>query len=152
MGIHGLLPVLKPVTISGHVNDFKGQTLAVDTYSWLHRSVYGSCIEMFRGAQYDPVTNTIQGGLDIGVLSIQWVGYVLQYIDLLLRHEIKVVLVFDGDALPAKRKTEDERERSRAEALELGQKHLREGNEQLARQVCSTYTYTYILLINFICN
>lgn len=129
--------MLKPITTVGHVEMFRGQRLAVDTYSWLHRSVYGSCIEIFRGAHYDPLTKKMQGEVDIVSSSTQWLNYVLQYVDLLLYYEIEVYLVFDGAPLPAKRKTEDEREKARAEALETGQRHLRDGNEQLARQFLS---------------
>jgi hypothetical protein len=46
MGITGLLPLLKPVVKDGHVSQFKGKTVAVDGYVWLHRAVYGCCVQL----------------------------------------------------------------------------------------------------------
>ena len=37
MGIPGLLPILKSITIRTHISDFNGKKVAVDGYSWLHR-------------------------------------------------------------------------------------------------------------------
>jgi len=49
MGITGLLPLLKPVAKDGHVSQFKGKTVAVDGYVWLHRAVYGCCVQLANG-------------------------------------------------------------------------------------------------------
>ena len=135
MGIQGLLPVLKSITKFGGIHEFRGKTVAVDTYCWLHRAVYGSCIEMFKTVLYDSITNSFDG--DLVFSNLKWSQYLLTYIDVLLAHDITVYLVFDGDDLPAKRKTEIDRESSRSENLRKGQQHLKEGNEQLARQFLS---------------
>jgi hypothetical protein len=37
MGIQGLLPQLKSIMAPIGVADLRGQTVAVDTYSWLHK-------------------------------------------------------------------------------------------------------------------
>lgn len=135
MGIQGLLPVLKPITKLGSIHEFRGKTVAVDTYCWLHRAVYGSCIEMFKS-----IPNDQQNSFDPSTLvisNLRWAQYVLGYIDMLLSHDIHVYLVFDGADLPAKRKTEIERETARSECLSKGQQYLKEGNEQLARQFLS---------------
>ena len=41
MGVKGLLPFIKPALRDGHVQDFRGQTLAVDASCWLHKGAYG---------------------------------------------------------------------------------------------------------------
>jgi hypothetical protein len=37
MGIQGLLPQLKSIMAPIRVEELRGQTVAVDTYSWLHK-------------------------------------------------------------------------------------------------------------------
>ena len=158
MGITGLLPALKNVTKFGSIHEFQGRTVAVDTYCWLHRAVYGSCAEMFRNVVYDPKSNTYtvgsnnnssvgtnssnsfadEGEQDITISNLKWVGYINQYIDMLLHHNITVYLVFDGNNLPAKQKTETERLNTRNECLRKGMEALRNSsNEHEARQYLS---------------
>ncbi len=49
MGISGLLPLLKDIHNSKHLSEFRGQTLAVDGYVWLHRGTYGCAAEVATG-------------------------------------------------------------------------------------------------------
>ena len=160
MGITGLLPALKKVTKLGSIDEFRGKVVAIDTYCWLHRAVYGSCAEMFRNVDYDSRSNTytIPSGVpakssssrgscggcgeseeqDITMRNLKWVGYVKQYIDMLLHHNITVYLVFDGNNLPAKQKTEAERQSSRSECLRKGMEALKNSShEHEARQYLS---------------
>ena len=147
MGIQGLLPALKPITKLGSIAEFRGQRVAVDTYCWLHRAVYGSCVEMFKTVltSYDPSTNSYAfddgssggKGCDLVCRNLKWIQYILQYIDMLLAHNISVHLVFDGNNLPAKQKTEHERQASREECLKKGMQKLREGADHEARQFLS---------------
>ena len=172
MGISGLLPALKKVTKFGSIHEFQGRTVAVDTYCWLHRAVYGSCADMFRNVVYDPISNTYTLGKtdmrnsrntgsstissshngdinnsnanfdeeeqDITMSNLKWVGYIKQFIDMLLHHNITVYLVFDGNNLPAKQKTESERQNTRGECLRKGMEALRNSsNEHEARQYLS---------------
>lgn len=37
MGIQGLLPLLKSIMVPIHIKDLEGCSVAVDTYSWLHK-------------------------------------------------------------------------------------------------------------------
>ena len=49
MGISGLLPLLKDIQNTKHLSEFRGQTLAVDAYVWLHRGSYGCAAEIATG-------------------------------------------------------------------------------------------------------
>ena len=44
MGIQGLLPFLKKIHQPVNISDFKGCTVAVDAYCWLHKGAF-SCAE-----------------------------------------------------------------------------------------------------------
>jgi exonuclease-1 len=82
MGITGLWPLLKAVTRPGHIKQYARKRVAVDTYAWLHKAVYGCCVE-----------------LATGIGSEKWLSYCLEFVDLLLSHGIEVWLVFDGGKL-----------------------------------------------------
>ncbi len=49
MGIAGLLPSLKSIQKTKHLSEFKGQTIAVDAYVWLHKGVYACATELATG-------------------------------------------------------------------------------------------------------
>eukprot|EP01041_Mallomonas_annulata_P005736 gene5736-11598_t len=118
MGIQGLLPLLKPVTSIEHIQLYRNKRIAVDTYGWLHKATYGCCVEMCTGK----------------LSSNRWVQYCLSYIDLLLKYDIEVFLVFDGGSLPAKKSTELERAEKRRQNLEKGWSCMNRGDHNGARQ------------------
>ena len=103
MGIAGLLPLLKPVTRSNHISSYRNRRVAVDGYAWLHKAVYGCCMNLTRGID-----------------SHQWIVYCINLIDMLLSFDIEVHMVFDGANLPAKKDTEAVRDASRSVALKTG--------------------------------
>lgn len=120
MGIQGLLIALKPyygACSSGNVRDYTGQAVAVDTSSWLHKSVYSiadhyvECIE--KGGQADAkcITTSSQ--------------YVIKRCQELLQYAgiAKIYLVLDGKRCPLKAVTNQERERKRRESLEAARKY-----------------------------
>lgn len=47
MGITGLLPLLKPASNHIHIRALAGATVAVDAYSWLHKGVYASPLDIY---------------------------------------------------------------------------------------------------------
>lgn len=49
MGIQGLLPLLKAIQRPAHIREYAGCTLAVDSYCWLHKGVYGCSKEIIEG-------------------------------------------------------------------------------------------------------
>ena len=46
MGIQGLLPILRPVIEDAHVREFKGKTLGIDTFAWLHKAAFTCAYEL----------------------------------------------------------------------------------------------------------
>ena len=51
MGIQGLLPLLKSIQVHTHLSEFRGKTLAVDAYVWLHRGAYACATELVTGVK-----------------------------------------------------------------------------------------------------
>ncbi|GAA5849498.1 hypothetical protein JCM8547_000473 [Rhodosporidiobolus lusitaniae] len=117
MGIGGLLPLLKEIQNPSHVRDWKGKTVAVDGYVWLHRGAYG-CAE----------------DLALGRKTVKYVNYAMHRVRMLKYYGVTPMLVFDGGLLPSKMGTEDDRERRRNEALAKGRAFLAEGKASQARE------------------
>ena len=117
MGISGLLPFLKNASRPTHVREFSGLTAAVDVYGWLHKGAFG-CAEK----------------LVLGQPTNGYVLYVMRYLDLLLHHRIKPVLVFDGRNLPSKAATEKKRRENRSKNRQMARDYLREGKTREARE------------------
>lgn len=117
MGIQSLLPALKSVVDADlHISAFRGRRVAVDGYAWLHKAIYGCCVELCEGKP-----------------STAWIQYCLGYVDMLIAHEIDVTLVFDGAELPAKQGTETERAQKRANNLSKGREYTANGDHKSAR-------------------
>lgn len=45
----GLLPILKSIQKPTELKKYKGETLAVDGYGWLHRAAYSCAVELGQG-------------------------------------------------------------------------------------------------------
>ncbi|XP_037087909.1 exonuclease 1-like [Pollicipes pollicipes] len=116
MGISGLLPFLKRSTRPASVREFSGGTVAVDAYSWLHKGAFACADRLAQGQPTDV-----------------YVRYCLKYINLLLSHGVKPILVFDGCHLPSKQSTETKRREERRKHRALAADHLRAGRDREAR-------------------
>uniref|UniRef100_A0A182M264 Exonuclease 1 n=1 Tax=Anopheles culicifacies TaxID=139723 RepID=A0A182M264_9DIPT len=116
MGITGLLPFLEKASSACHLRDLRGKCVAIDTYCWLHRGAFACAERLARGESTD--THIL---------------YCLKYVQLLLSHNIKPILVFDGQHLPAKAATEAKRRESRNNARKRGAELLRQGRIEEAR-------------------
>lgn len=115
MGIQGLLPFLKPIHRQASLSKFKGESAAVDGFCWLHKSAY-SCAQ----------------DLALEIPTNSYITGFMKKIKLLLDFNIKPIVVFDGNRLPAKKSTDDERKRSRLENLKLGKDYYAKGNKSKA--------------------
>ncbi|KAI5700216.1 hypothetical protein M8J75_015896 [Diaphorina citri] len=121
MGITNLLQFVKDAGAPIKVSELKKSTVAVDAYGWLHKGIFSCADKLARGEHSD-----------------LYVNYCMKYINMLLAHKIKVIMVFDGRHLPAKEATEEDRRKKRdshkAKAAELlildrgseAQSHLRQ--------------------------
>ncbi|KAG8055204.1 hypothetical protein GUJ93_ZPchr0001g31386 [Zizania palustris] len=115
MGIQGLLPQLKSIMAPIGVEVMRGQTVAVDTYSWLHKGALSCGDRLCKGI---PTTRHIE--------------YCMHRVNMLRHHGVKPILVFDGGLLPMKGDQETKRARSRKENLERAREHDYAGNSRAA--------------------
>ncbi|WOG85032.1 hypothetical protein DCAR_0104218 [Daucus carota subsp. sativus] len=120
MGIQGLLPLLKSIMVPIHIKDLEGCSVAVDTYSWLHKGALSCSKELCTG---QPTTKHI--------------AYCMHRVNMLRHHGIKPILVFDGGHLPMKGEQENKRARSRKENFERALEHESGGNRSAAYECYS---------------
>lgn len=115
MGVTGLLPVLKPIQDATTLERYRGKTLAIDTYAWLHKASF-CCAE----------------DLVLERPTKAYINYFLKKIEMLKYFNITPYFVFDGDYLPSKGNTEKEREARRNEYKKLAIEAKQNGNSKLA--------------------
>ncbi|KAM8738022.1 exonuclease 1 [Acanthopagrus schlegelii] len=116
MGISGLLQFIKDAAEPINVKKYKGQSVAVDTYCWLHKGAFSCAEKLAKGEPTD-----------------QYVRYCMKFVDLLLTLRVKPILVFDGRNLPSKQAVEKSRRERREANLQKGRQLLREGKVSEAR-------------------
>ncbi|XP_053515597.1 exonuclease 1 isoform X2 [Artibeus jamaicensis] len=117
MGIHGLLQFIKEASEPVHVRKYKGQAVAVDTYCWLHKGAIACAEKLAKGEPTD-----------------KYVGFCMKFVNMLLCHGVKPILVFDGCTLPSKKEVEASRRERRQANLLKGKQLLREGKVSEARE------------------
>ncbi|KAM4729368.1 exonuclease 1 isoform 2-T3 [Anableps anableps] len=116
MGISGLLQFIKDAAEPINVRKYQGQTVAVDTYCWLHKGAFSCAEKLAKGEPTD-----------------QYVWYCMKFVDMLLNFSVKPILVFDGRNLPSKQEVEKSRRERREANLQKGRQLLREGKLSEAR-------------------
>jgi len=117
MGISGLLPFLKNACGPTHMRQFSGSTAAIDVYCFLHKGAFGCAEQLVQGRPTDA-----------------YIKYVMKYVNMLLYHNIKPILVFDGRNLPSKAETERKRRKNRKENREKAIQLLSQGKNGEARE------------------
>lgn len=115
MGVTGLLQQVKEIQEPTTLSKYKGKTLAVDTYGWLHRGLI-LCAQ-------DLCTDAPTRG---------YVTSVMKKVDMLRHFGVEPYMVFDGSPLPTKEGTHMERRQKREKAKETANALLRKGNKSLA--------------------
>ncbi|XP_036058643.1 exonuclease 1 [Onychomys torridus] len=116
MGIQGLLQFVKEASEPVNVKKYKGQAVAVDTYCWLHKGAIACAEKLAKGEPTD-----------------RYVGFCMKFVNMLLSHGVKPILVFDGCTLPSKKEVERSRRERRQSNLLKGKQLLREGKVSEAR-------------------
>lgn len=115
MGVTGLLQVLKDIQRPTDVSKYRGKTLAVDTYGWLHRGLI-SCAQ----------------DLCQDVPTRSYITLVMKKVEMLRHFGVEPYLVFDGASLPTKAETAKERREKRDEARKKAADLVRKGDTRLA--------------------
>lgn len=123
MGVTNLLQLVDKALISTYVtqNDLPNKTAAVDISHWIYRACYSCPEALYTRDNMVKVYNAI-------------VKYIDQYVSVLFKNNIKLVFVFDGMKLPAKRETHMERSQRKQEARQLVEKYLMRNNKSEARK------------------
>ncbi|EGS22219.1 5'-_3' double-stranded DNA exonuclease-like protein [Thermochaetoides thermophila DSM 1495] len=115
MGIQGLLPLLKSIQRPTELKRYAGETLGVDGYGWLHRGAVACAIELAQGKP-----------------TRKYVDFAMHRVKMFRYFGVTPYIVFDGDFLPSKAKTEESRKKRREEAKKVGLELLRAGKPSLA--------------------
>ena len=123
MGIHSLLPVLKPICFERHISEFRHGRAGVDGYSWLHKGAASCAVELCTGGE--TAAERARG-------CRRYVEYFMLRVRMLRHYQVEPVVVFDGGRVPAKERTEQDRQRSRDKHLALGRRELARGNLAVA--------------------
>ncbi|PTB44434.1 hypothetical protein M441DRAFT_44494 [Trichoderma asperellum CBS 433.97] len=117
MGVSGLLPILKSIQRPTELKKFKGETLAVDGYGWLHRAAYSCAPELAQGKP-----------------TKKFINAALHRVRMLKHFGVTPYMVFDGDYLPSKAATEESRAKKREEKLKIANEYLKAGKSSQAVQ------------------
>ncbi|ORX70255.1 PIN domain-like protein [Linderina pennispora] len=105
MGISGLLPLLRETQEKGHIEQFAGQTVGIDSYIWLYRGAFSCAAD-----------------LALGKPTTKYIAHFMSRAKMLRHYNVEPLFVFDGGLLPSKECTELERQRNRKERREKGMK------------------------------
>lgn len=117
MGVSGLLPLLKSIQRPTELKKLQGKTLGVDGYGWLHRAAYSCALELGQDKPTD-----------------RYITAVMHRVRMLIHFGIKPYMVFDGDYLPSKARTEESRAKSRDAKKKLAMELLKAGKPAQATQ------------------
>ncbi|KAH6615699.1 hypothetical protein B0J18DRAFT_288044 [Chaetomium sp. MPI-SDFR-AT-0129] len=115
MGISGLLPLLKSIHRPVELKKYAGETLGIDGYAWLHRGSVACAIELAEGKP-----------------TRKYVDFAMHRVRMFKYFGVMPYLVFDGDFLPSKAKTESSRLKRREESKKIGLELLRAGKPSQA--------------------
>ncbi|KAL2015807.1 hypothetical protein VTK56DRAFT_4723 [Thermocarpiscus australiensis] len=115
MGISGLLPLLKSIHRPTELKKYAGETFGVDGYGWLHRGAVACAIELAQGKQ-----------------TRKYVDFAMHRVRMFKYFGVTPYVVFDGDFLPSKAKTEASRAKRREESKRIGLELLRAGKPSQA--------------------
>ncbi|KAJ1718694.1 hypothetical protein LPJ53_006374 [Coemansia erecta] len=115
MGITGLIPLLGQAQTNGHIKQFSGQTVGIDSYIWLYKGAFGCAADL---ALAQPTT--------------KYITFFMTRARMLRHYGVEPLFVFDGGLLPSKRHTELERQQRRQEKRQLGIKLWNKGSKKQA--------------------
>ncbi|CAN8104944.1 unnamed protein product [Discula destructiva] len=116
MGIQGLLPLLKSIQRPTELKKFSGETLGVDAYGWLHRGAIACAIELAQGKP-----------------TRKYVDFAMHRVRMVKHFGVTPYMVFDGDFLPSKARTEAARAKRRGDSQKAGIELLKAGKPSQAQ-------------------
>lgn len=99
MGIHQLLPLLKPAMKEVSLSEFRGKRVGVDGNVWVHRGAFSCSVDLATGTETDA-----------------YVRYCTNLAQMMIQHGVRPLVVFDGKSLRAKDGTTTKRRAGRNQA------------------------------------
>jgi exonuclease-1 len=114
MGIPGLLPVLKSIEKQVSLEEYRGKILAIDGYSWLHKSTVSCAQDLCLGVPTKKLTFVTKKRC---LKNFRFVGYFMERIRMLDSFGVIPYVVLDGGYLPMKAQEEADRKRFRRFAV-----------------------------------
>ncbi|KAI9488331.1 PIN domain-like protein [Zychaea mexicana] len=117
MGISGFIQTVKSVHEPMHIKEYAGKVVAVDGNVWLHKGAFSCSME-----------------LALEEATTKYIDYFMRLVSLLEFYKVVPYIVFDGQALPIKGATVEERRRRRTEALAKGKELLKQGKQREATE------------------
>lgn len=115
MGVSGLLSILKEIQDTTSLERYRGQTLAVDTYGWLHRALVLCSQELCQDLP-----------------TRKYITSVMNKVQMLRHFDITPYFVFDGGILPTKKDTLTDRRVKREESLAKANALMLQNKNKLA--------------------
>lgn len=110
MGIPGLLPFVHKAIHKGNASQFGGKRIIFDVSCLLHKGIFACAEKVINGEQTEI-----------------YINYIRKHLDIFLRLNCHIILVFDGQPLPAKKEINENRRASREKNQLLGKQLLKEG-------------------------
>ncbi|KAF9764112.1 Exonuclease 1 [Nosema granulosis] len=118
MGITGLLPIVKKTLEKKHISEFKNRRIGIDGFPWLYQ-----------------ILNTVAEELFYNIATTKYVIMFEKRIKSLLSHSVVPVVVFDGDYLIAKEKTNLERTQRKEKYRKEVESYIARKNHAKAREL-----------------
>ena len=129
----GLLTLLKSIHKPCNIKDFRGLTIGVDAYGWLHRGAVPAAVDLAIGKPSRKSDLLIPTTWPV-LTTYRYVDFAMHRVRMLIHYGVVPYLVFDGDHLPSKAGTEQERASRRQESRRTGLELLRLGKTAQAYQ------------------
>ncbi|KAJ5074372.1 exonuclease [Anaeramoeba ignava] len=133
MGIKDLLKIFRPVARKINLSKYKGKKIAIDSFVILHKYAINWAKEVVEENSKNLINsclNAIESWVSLGIIP---------------------VMVFDGRELPMKKKTNQNREKKRSEALKNAIQATKEGDHKKARsEYIKAISITPKIVHNFI--
>ncbi|WUR02294.1 exonuclease 1 [Vairimorpha necatrix] len=118
MGITGLLPILKSTLKKTHIKKFKNKKIGIDGYAWLYQ-----------------ILNSVAEELYLNTPTVRHIKMFENKLKSLIHHGIIPIVIFDGDFLSPKEKTNIERKERKEKYKEEVEMWINKNNWAKAREI-----------------
>ncbi len=119
MGVAGLHNFIKSAVRPTHISQYKHEYLAIDVSGWLYK---GAAAAISYPTEITNHNDFLACAADASL------AYTINMIDLMRRHEVEPIIVFDGGSLPAKRSSNRTRQELRHRHAQKAEELMRAGN------------------------